>query len=209
VNDRIPASEIFGTAVSVDGVADRVADLGVVRADGSWRVAAVRTRRGVATVTGRREGALAATAHGAHPPATWLREALLDRQIVDLDGRRVVRVGDVVLEQRGDALEVVAVEVGLAALARRLGLTRLARRLEPRLLPIDRLHLASAAAGSLLLDAPRDRLEQLDEATVTSLLARLPVAAAEHAVRASRHRGAVAAHALARRRRRRYPRTPA
>jgi hypothetical protein len=208
VHAPILASEIFGSPVAIDGETERLTDLGVVSAGGSWRIVAVRTQRRAATLTAWEGEALTATATVDPPAATWLREALLDRQIVDLDGRRVIRVGDVVLQDREGSLEVTAVEVGLAALLRRLGLARLAARLEPQLLPIDRLHLASEAAGALLLDAPRQRLEELDEATVTTLLSRLPVPAAERAVRESRHRGAVADHARARRRRRRYPRSP-
>ena len=199
----ILASEIFGRPVAIDGEAERLTDLGIVRADASWRIVAVRTHRRDATLTAWEDGAFVATAAEAPPPATWLREALLDRQIVDLEGRRVIRVGDVVIENREGSLEVTAVEVGLAALLRRLGLPRLAARLEPQLLPIDHLHLASEVAGALLLDASRERLEQLDEATVTTLLSRLPVHAAEHVVRTSRHRRAVADHARRRRRRRR------
>ena len=123
---------------------------------------------------------------------TWLREALFDRQIVDLDGRRVIRIADVVLSADGDQLEVVAVEVGAAAVLRRLGFSRLAARIEPQLLAIDRLQLATVAAGPLLLDAQRARLEQLEGETVTDLLSRLPVPVAENAVRESRHREAVA-----------------
>ena len=101
-----------------------------------------------------------------------------------------------------------AVEVGAAAVIRRLGFARLAARFDPQLLAIDRLHLPGEAAGGLLLDASRERLEELDSATVTSLLARLPVPAAEGAVRASRHRDAVGAHIRTRRRLRRFRRTP-
>ena len=138
----------------------------------------------------------------------WLREALFDRQIVDVQGRRVIRVGDVVLRAQGDGLEVEAVEVGAAAVLRRLGLARLAARFEPQLLPIQHLHVPGEAAGALLLDAPREQLEQLETATVTSLLSRLPVPVAEQATRSSRHRDAVARHARLRRRHRGYPRTP-
>ena len=57
---------------------------------------------------------------------------------------------------------------------RRLGFVRLASRFEPQLLAIDRLHVPSAAAGPLLLDAQRERFEQLETETVTELLSRLP-----------------------------------
>ena len=203
----ILACTIFGTPVAVGGASERLADLGVVRAGASWRILAVRTQRREVAFTGWTPGRVSATASADPIDATWLREALFDRQIVDLDGRRVIRVGDVVLRADDDQLEVVAVEVGAAAVLRRLGFSRLAARIEPQLLAIDRLQLATAAAGPLLLDAQRERLEQLESETVTDLLSRVPVPVAENAVRESRHREAVARDDQRRRRRRRYPRT--
>ena len=48
---------------------------------------------------------------------------VLDTQIIDVVGHRVSRVSDVVITHRADGrLEVVAVEVGSAAVFRRLGL---------------------------------------------------------------------------------------
>jgi hypothetical protein len=207
VDTPILASSLFGAPVTVDGECERLVDLGVVKAGASWRIATVRTHRHDAAFTGWSAGRVSATAEIAHGAATWLREALFDRQIVDLDGRRVIRIGDVVLRADGDQLDVVAVEVGAAAVLRRLRLARLAARLEPQLLAIDRLHLPSAAAGALLLDGPRERFEQLDTGTVTDLLSRLPLPVAENAVQGSRHRDAVTRDGRIRRRRHRYPRT--
>lgn len=208
VSARIFACTLFGAPVAIDGASERLVDLGVVRAGASWRIVAVRTHRREAAFTGWMPGRVSATDHAGAIDVTWLREGLLDRQIVDLDGRRVIRVADVVLSADGDHLEVIAVEVGAAAVLRRLGFARLAARIEPQLLAIDRLQLATAAAGPLLLDAQRARLEQLEGETVTDLLSRLPVPVAENAVRESRHREAVARDDQKRRRRRRYPRTP-
>jgi hypothetical protein len=210
VTPPLLASALFGAPVAVDGARERLKDLGVVKEDESWQIVAVRTnRRDAALVSWSADGFTAtADVDGRAGDATWLREALFDRQIVDLEGRRVIRIGDVVLRASGDGLEVEAVEVGAAAVLRRLGLARLAARFEPQLLPIQRLHVAGEAAGALLLDSSRERLEQLEPETVTSLLSRLPVPVAEHATRRSRHRDAVARHARLRRRQRGYPRAP-
>src|SRR6478752_3223449 len=51
-----------------------------------------------------------------------LRADLLDKQIVDIDGRRVVRVNDLRLDDVDDRLHLVAVDVGAAGLLRRLGI---------------------------------------------------------------------------------------
>ena len=207
VQPSILASSLFGTPVSIDGMSEPLHDLGAVRVGSGWLITAVRTRRGVGTLVGLGEsGPVGLSARGCsqHEDVTWLREALFDRQIVDLDGRRVIRVADVVLRREGDALTVAAVDVGASAVLRRLGLAWLASRFQPQLLAIDRLHVPSGVADALLLDESRARLEELETAQATDLLARLPVPAAEHAVRNSRHRGAVHEHHRRRRRRRRH-----
>ena len=51
-----------------------------------------------------------------------LKADLLDKQIVDIDGRKVVRANDVLLDFVEGAMRLVAVDVGAAGLLRRLGL---------------------------------------------------------------------------------------
>ena len=51
-----------------------------------------------------------------------LKGDLLDKQIVDIDGRKVVRANDVLLDFVEGAMRLVAVDVGAAGLLRRLGL---------------------------------------------------------------------------------------
>ena len=51
-----------------------------------------------------------------------LRQALLDRQIVDIDGARVVRVNDLALSESTGGLTVVGADVGFAGVLRQLGL---------------------------------------------------------------------------------------
>jgi magnesium transporter len=46
----------------------------------------------------------------------------MDRQIVDIDGRKVVRVNDLRLDEVEGALHLVAVDVGASGLLRRLGI---------------------------------------------------------------------------------------
>jgi magnesium transporter len=51
-----------------------------------------------------------------------LQKELLDKQIVDVEGKKVVRVNDVKLAPAGDHLRLIAADVGLPGLLRRLGL---------------------------------------------------------------------------------------
>jgi magnesium transporter len=55
------------------------------------------------------------------PDEILLRADLMDKQIVDIDGRKVVRVNDLRLDEVEGALHLVAVDVGASGLLRRLG----------------------------------------------------------------------------------------
>src|SRR3954470_6809682 len=55
------------------------------------------------------------------PNEILLKGDLMDKQIVDIDGRRVVRVNDVSLDIVRGSLRLVAVDVGAAGVMRRLG----------------------------------------------------------------------------------------
>jgi CBS domain-containing protein len=56
------------------------------------------------------------------PNEIRLKQDLMDRQIVDIDGRKVVRVNDLRLDEVEGSLHLVAVDVGPSGLLRRLGI---------------------------------------------------------------------------------------
>jgi magnesium transporter len=58
----------------------------------------------------------------------YLVADLLDKQIVDVDGRKVVRINDIEVANAGGRLRVVAADVGIAGLLRRLGLRAFGNR---------------------------------------------------------------------------------
>jgi flagellar motility protein MotE (MotC chaperone)/sporulation protein YlmC with PRC-barrel domain len=66
---------------------------------------------------------------GSEGEAIWLKRDVLDRQIIDIHGRKVVRVNDILLETVNGSLVLRRVEVGLAGAVRRL----LAGVISPRL----------------------------------------------------------------------------
>jgi CBS domain-containing protein len=57
--------------------------------------------------------------------ALYLVEDLFDKQIVDVDGRKVVRINDIEIARTAGALRVVAADIGVGGLLRRLGAARL------------------------------------------------------------------------------------
>jgi CBS domain-containing protein len=56
------------------------------------------------------------------PDEIRLKRDLMDKQIVDIDGRKVVRVNDLRLDEVEGALHLVAVDVGASGVLRRLGI---------------------------------------------------------------------------------------
>src|SRR5712691_2325415 len=67
--------------------------------------------------------------HSRSDTELWLARQILDKQIVDMDGRRVVRVNDLQLSQVEGSTLVIGVDIGSRGLARRVGLEGLGRRI--------------------------------------------------------------------------------
>ena len=105
-----------------------------------------------------------------------LMRDVVDTQIVDVAGRRLVRAADVDLERDDGRLVLVGVDVGGGALLRRLGLRRLARRFPRRSLAWRELYAASPTAHSIQLRADRQRLARLGPAGLAQVIGRLPPA---------------------------------
>ena len=80
--------------------------------------------------------ALTLTPKEPAPPdsqSLYLISDLLDKQIVDVDGRKVVRINDLEIANTAGVLRVVAADVGVSGLLRRLGLKSIGKRLMPAL----------------------------------------------------------------------------
>ena len=151
-----------------------------------------RTRRipwdDVATFEGSqvslREGASDPGAPSESPGELCLTRDVVDHQVVDLDEKRIARVGDVELTREDGTLRVVAVDIGLVTVLRRLGLRRLARRLHRQALPWDEIHLASGRGHQLQLRAPASAVHRLTSGELMQLVGRLPVVRAAEVLRA-------------------------
>jgi magnesium transporter len=124
--------------------------------------------------------------------ALLLRQDLLDRQIIDVYGRKVVRVNDVDLKwqsvERGTPLQVTQVEVGLRGAARRMlkGLLPAARvaaianRFPPRVIPwefVDVIEVDPARRVKLKIE--HERLAQMHPADIADILEELAPAERE------------------------------
>lgn len=195
-------SRLIRSRVSLDsGLRGRLRDLAVIPGEDRWRVVAARVDERVISFGRVEIEGVGLVTFEEVGECVWLGESVLDRQLVDVHALRVARVSDLVLACEAGRLEVVAVELGLAGIARRLGLGHLAARLDAGTLALDRLHVASAPASSLTLDAPKERLRELEIPPLDDLVDRLP----RHAVLPHREAARRIAAVLARpQRARRY-----
>ena len=117
------------------------------------------------------------------PNEIMLREDLMDKQIVDIDGRKVVRVNDLRLDEIEGKLHLVAVDVGPAGLLRRLGFETAYRVIARNLrLPLPERYIdwedvdpVESSVASIKLRVPHGGLAELhpaDLATIIDQLAR-------------------------------------
>jgi CBS domain-containing protein len=110
-----------------------------------------------------------------------LRADLLDKQIVDIDGRKVVRVNDLRLDDVDGRLHLVAVDVGAAGLLRRLGIEGAYRILARNLrLPTPERYIdwedvdpVETSIASIRLRVPHAGLTELHPADLATIIDQL------------------------------------
>ncbi|MBF6592032.1 MAG: CBS domain-containing protein [Ktedonobacterales bacterium] len=107
-----------------------------------------------------------------------LRDALFDRQVVDVEGHRVIRINDLDLAKRNGVYRLVAVDASPGALLRRLGWGRLGRRVGngplidwAQVVPIA--YDSEGGTGALQLRVPRNRLDLLKPADLARVIEQL------------------------------------
>jgi sporulation protein YlmC with PRC-barrel domain len=176
-------SNFVGRRVSdADGRAlGRLRDIGIGLDDGVPRItcvsagdrgapALVRTWVHVAGA-----GAIVPGPHSGDADELFLRRDVLDHQVYDLRGRRLTRVGDVVLDLQEGTLTVVGIETGAAAILRRIGLRRLAGRRRPLAAAWRDVHLLSGPGHGLQLRLAGAAVHRLDNAQLVELVRRASV----------------------------------
>jgi CBS domain-containing protein len=114
------------------------------------------------------------------PNEIRLKLDLMDRQIVDIDGRKVVRVNDLRLDEVEGALHLVAVDVGASGLARRLGLegpwriiARGLRRDPERYIDWEDVDPVERTIASVKLRVPHKGLAELHPADLATIIDQL------------------------------------
>jgi CBS domain-containing protein len=109
-----------------------------------------------------------------------LARNVMDKQIVDLEDRRLIRVQDVQLARTGTRLRVIGVDVSTSALLRRLRLSktadRVARRYPPDSVSWSDVDLGSWKDPNVRLRVSRSGVRRLHPADLAEIAADLPPA---------------------------------
>jgi magnesium transporter len=110
----------------------------------------------------------------------YLVRDVLDKQIIDTNGIRVVRVNDLELVRVGDIYYVANVDISGAGLARRMGLSFLNRRFPPRTMRASLPGIISwedvelfASDQPMRLRVPSEKLTELHPADLAEILSDL------------------------------------
>jgi len=122
----------------------------------------------------------AAPTEAAMPEETalFLVKDLFDKQIIDVDGRKLVRINDLEIANTSGTLRVVAADIGLAGLLRRLGAGRVAPRLLERvprtLIAWDNVApLADSNPTHVQLSVSESRLSRLHPSELADIIGEL------------------------------------
>ncbi len=115
------------------------------------------------------------------PNEILLRADLMDKQIVDIDGRKVVRVNDLGLDEVGGAWHLVAVDVGGAGLLRRLGIEgpfrtvarNLHRTVPEKYIDWEDVDPVETSIASIKLRVPHQGLAELHPADLATIIDQL------------------------------------
>lgn len=103
-----------------------------------------------------------------------LNADVIDHQLVDIDGVRVVRASDLYLAHVGEDVRLVGVDVGFATLLRRLGPAgRRTRPTPERVIDWASVQPFAASEGSMRLATPNQALRRMRPADLADLLEEL------------------------------------
>lgn len=110
-----------------------------------------------------------------NPDYLKLNLDVLDEQIFDVEGIRVVRVNDLQLVKIGELFSLVGIDVSNKALMRRLGLGFLpfTRFMQSKVIDWNNVNFIRGTVGSLKLKTPYRKLEKLHPADIANLIENL------------------------------------
>jgi CBS domain-containing protein len=98
----------------------------------------------------------------------YLNEDLLDKQVIDINNKRLVRVNDIVLESNGD-LKVIGIDIGAAGLLRRLGVTRFIN-VPAKILPWQMIEAFDYQTGNIKISLTQHKLDNMHPSELADIL---------------------------------------
>lgn len=105
---------------------------------------------------------------------TFIGKWLLDKQIIDLEGSKLVRVNDLtlswIIRDRRRFMVLVAVDIGVRGLFRRLGAEFLVKRMENKFLGWQYIKPLESRNSALQITREKERLRELHPADIADLL---------------------------------------
>ncbi|HEX8964954.1 MAG TPA: CBS domain-containing protein [Patescibacteria group bacterium] len=96
-----------------------------------------------------------------------LSEDLLDKQVIDLDGRRLVRVNDILLDET-NAFTVSGLDIGIGGILRRLGLGHI--RVANKILPWKVVEAFDYDTGNIRIKLKQNSLNEFHPAELADIL---------------------------------------
>ena len=99
-----------------------------------------------------------------------LQKDVLDKQVVDIHGRRVIRVNDVTLTKGDRGWVLAGADVSTAALLDRLGLHTLAARMPREVIPWDAVQFLASEVPGTPIQLTYDKLARLHPMDIADLL---------------------------------------
>lgn len=104
-----------------------------------------------------------------------LKRDVLDKRLVDVDGRRIIRASDVVLAVEGSRARVVGVDVGFAALWRRAAPRPIGQRVTAtELIDWEDVEYLAAGAPEVRLRGGHPKIARLHPVEIAALVEELP-----------------------------------
>ena len=111
-----------------------------------------------------------------------VRKDILDKQIVDVEGAKVVRVNDLKLRNDKELLHIISVDIGFRGLLRRLGYEKFWGKISKRLnkeLPHQEISWEyvqplGADVSRLALTMARDQMAEMHPADIANIISHIP-----------------------------------
>ena len=101
----------------------------------------------------------------------YLNEDLLDKQVIDVNDKRLVRVNDIVLESNGE-LKVIGIDIGASGLLRRLGLEKFIN-VAPKILPWQMIEAFDYQTGNIKISLTQNKLNNMHPSELADILENL------------------------------------